>query len=49
MTLFDLEPSPSMGEGRVGVSYETRFAGGGLTPPQPLPIEGRGFEGPIPA
>jgi hypothetical protein len=38
-----LEPLPSMGRGRGGVSYETRFAAGDLTPTQPSPIEGEGF------
>jgi hypothetical protein len=33
--------SPLMGEGREGVVYEARRAGGEYTPPLPLPIKGR--------
>jgi len=43
-----LKPSPLMGEGWVGVNVSTRTERGSeSTPPQPLPIKGRGFEGAI--
>jgi hypothetical protein len=39
------KPSPSMGEGWVGVDCETRLASRQTPPPpQPLPIEGRGYK-----
>jgi PqqD family protein of HPr-rel-A system len=41
---FDFEPSPSMGEGWMRVNAnEARDSSGYATPPQPLPIEGRGL------
>ena len=43
--VYDFKPSPSMGEGWVGVNASTgteRVAES--TPPQPLPIKGRGEE-----
>jgi PqqD family protein of HPr-rel-A system len=42
---FDFEPSPMMGEGRVGVNVSAGTEPvSQSTPPQPLPIEGRGEE-----
>jgi len=40
-----LKPSPLMGEGWVGVNASTGTARvAESTPPQPLPIKGRGLE-----
>jgi len=43
---FDFEPSPLMGEGRVGVNVnEGRGLPGDSTPPQPSPSRGGGDRG----